>query len=132
MKKAALFIFAVVYVFSLSGCQKGLKGSELYSFPEPTTLITGVFYTQGQENAFEIGSEDYDPNNLSTNSVIQWFYDLKLTPFEKPEEVVGGEKYTFEVNGDEVFTYEDRGEKAYIVIDDVYYRVSNPSAPPIN
>ena len=66
-------------VLSLAGCQKTISASEVYSFPEPTTLITGSFYSQGQETAFEIGSEDCDPNDLSVNSVIKWFYDLQLT-----------------------------------------------------
>lgn len=132
MKNAIPFVLALVCMLSLSACQKPLKGSEVYSFPEPTTLITGTFYSQGQETAFEIGSEDYDPNDLSTNSVIAWFYDLELTACDKPEAVEGAESYDFYVKGENAFTYEDGSKEAYIVIGDTYYKVSNPSAPPIN
>ena len=132
MKKLIAFVFAWVCVLSLAGCQKTISASEVYSFPEPTTLITGSFYSQGQETAFQIGSEDYDPNDLSTNSVIHWFYDLKLTACDEPEAVEGAECYDFYVKGEHAFTYEDRNREAYIVINSNYYKVNNPSAPPIS
>lgn len=131
MKKLMALVLALVCVLGLVGCQNAIKGSEVYSFPEPTTLITGTFYSQGQETAFEIGSEDYDPNDLSTNSVITWFYDLELTACDKPEAVEGAESYDFYVKGENAFTYEDRGSEAYIIIDSTYYAVKNPSNPPI-
>lgn len=132
MKKLIAFVFALTCALSLAGCQKATKGSEVYSFPEPTTLITGTVYSQGQETEFEIGSEDYDPNDLSTNAVIQWFYDLELTVCDKPENTEGSESYEFHVNGETVFTYEVLGSEAYIIIDNTYYKVSNPSTPPFN
>ena len=132
MKKLTALVLALVCMFSLAGCQKKIKGSELYSFPEPTTHITGAFYSQGQETAFEIGSEDYDPNDLSTNSVIRWFYDLELTACDEPEAVEGSESYSFNVKGEAAFTYENRGSEAYTIIDGNYYKVSDPSAPPID
>ena len=95
-------------------------------------MITGSFYSAGKETAFEIGSEEYDPNDLSTTSVIKWFYDLKLTNCDKPETVEGSEGYTFYVNGENAFFYENRGSEAYIFIDGNYYKVSNPSDPPID
>lgn len=78
------------------------------------------------------GSEEYDPNDLSTNSIIKWFYDLKLTACDKPETVEGSESYAFQVKGENAFTYEDRGSEAYIIIGGNYYKVSNPSTPPID
>lgn len=115
------------------GCnQKAVSASEVYSFPEPTTMITVSFYSQGEETAFEIGSEEYDSNDLSTTPVINWFYDLKLTACDEPEAVEGSESYEFYVKGESAFTYEDRGSEAYIIIGGSYYKVSNPSAPPIN
>ena len=117
----------------LVGCnQKAVSASEVYSFPEPTTMITVSFYSQGEETAFEIGSEEYDSNDLSTTPVINWFYDLKLTACDEPEAVEGSESYEFYVKGESAFTYEDRGSEAYIIIGGSYYKVSNPSAPPIN
>lgn len=132
MKKYIALLFAFICVLPLAGCQKIISASELYSFPEPPGLITGSFYSQGQETEFEIGSEDYDPNDLSTIPVITWFYDLNLTACDEPEAVAGAEGYTFNVKGEEAFTYEDRGSEAYIIIDGSYYKVSNPSAPPID
>lgn len=133
MRKLITLVVALVCVLGLVGCsQKVVSGSALYSFPESTTMITGVFYSQGQETAFEIGSEEYDPNDLSAAPVINWFYDLKLTACDEPEEVEGSESYDFYVKGENVFTYEDRGSEAYIIIGGSYYKVSNPSAPPID
>lgn len=62
----------------------------MYLFPEPTILITGSFYSQGKETTFEIGSENYGPNDF-----ISWFYDLELTACDEPEAVEGAESYTF-------------------------------------
>ena len=132
MKKWTVFAFAWICLLSLTGCQKTMDASEVYAFPEPTTLITGSFYSQGQESAFEIGSEQYDPDDLSTIPVICWFYDLELTAGDEPEAVEGAECYDFYVKGEHAFTYEDRGHEAYIVIHSNYYKVSNPSAPPIS
>ena len=133
IKKLIALVLTLVCVIGLVGCgQKAVRGSEVYSFPEPTTMITGSFYSQGQETKFEIGSEEYDPNDLSTNSIIKWFYDLKLTACDKPETVEGSEIYSFQVKGENAFTYEDRGSEAYIIIGGNYYKVSNPFSPPID
>ena len=76
MKKLITLVLALVCVLGLVGCkQKAVSASEVYSFPEPTTMITGSFYSQGEETAFEIGSEEYDSNDylqplLLTGSMI--------------------------------------------------------------
>ena len=115
MKKLITLVLALVCVLGLVGCnQKAVSASEVYSFPEPTTMITVSFYSQGEETAFEIGSEEYDSNDLSTTPVINWFYDLKLTACDEPEAVEGSESYEFYVKGESAFTYEDRGSEAYI------------------
>ena len=46
--------------------------------------------------------------------------------------VSGSENYDFYVKGENAFTYEIRGSEAYIFIDGNYYKVSNPSTPPID
>ena len=108
MKKLITLVLALVCVLGLVGCnQKAVSASEVYSFPEPTTMITVSFYSQGEETAFEIGSEEYDSNDLSTTPVINWFYDLKLTACDEPEAVEGSESYEFYVKGESAFTYED-------------------------
>ena len=134
MKKIVAMGLCLVLALSLAGCgQKAVSGPEVYSFPEPTTLITGTLYSQGQETTFEIGSEDYDPNDFSTLSFILWFDGLKLTACDEPDIVEGGKAYDFYVEGENAFRYEDRGEgEAYIIIGGNYYNVSNPSTPPIN
>ena len=132
MKKWIALAFMLGCVLTLAGCQKTVCASQVYAFPEPTTLITGSFNSQGQETAFEIGSEAYDPEDLSTNSIIKWFYDLQLTACEAPEAAEGAERYDFYVKGEHAFSYEDRGSEAYIVIASSYYRVKDPSAPPIS
>jgi hypothetical protein len=97
MKKLITLVLALVCVLGLVGCnQKAVSASEVYSFPEPTTMITVSFYSQGEETAFEIGSEEYDSNDLSTTPVINWFYDLKLTACDEPEAVEGSESYTLD------------------------------------
>lgn len=122
----------MVCVLGLSGCQKAVSGSEVYSFPEPTTQIAGTFYSQGTERAFVIGPDEYDPEDLSVMPVIEWFYGLELEPCEQPEDVEGTESYGFEVKGDLVFSYQDRGSEAYIIASDTWYQVKNPSDPPID
>ena len=134
MKKLIALILSLTLVLVLVGCKdKTIKGSELYSFPEPTIQITGSFYSQGHETAFEIGSEKYDPNDLTTIPVISWFYDLELIACDEPETVEGSEGFTFRVSGKDAFSYEDRGGgEAYIIINKEYYKVSNTSTPPVS
>ena len=129
MRRCAVFAFACV--LCLAGCKKTIGGSELYAFPEPTMLITGTVCSQGEETAIEIGSEDYDPKDLSTAPVIAWFYNLEVTACDEPEAVEGAESYTFLVEGEYALTYENRGGEAYLITGGHYYEVRNPSAPPI-
>lgn len=132
MKRIYALLLVLICALSLVGCQKTFSGSELYSFPEPTTQITGYFYSQGQKNTFEIGSEEYNPNDLSITPVISWFYELELTACDEPEIVEGSESYGIYVKGEKAFTYEDRDSESYVIIGGNYYKVSNPSDPPIN
>ena len=125
MKKMIATVLCFVLALSMVGCGKAVSGSEIYSFPEPTTQITGSFYSQGQETPFQISTE-------KCLSIIKWFYDLKVAPCDKPEIVDGAESYVFNVKGENAYTYEERGSNSYIIIDRNYYKVSNPSTPPIN
>lgn len=131
MKKGITLVLILICVLGVSGYQNKIKTSELYAFPEPTIQITGSFYSQGQVTVFEIGSEKYDADDLSTLPVIRWFYSLELTACDEPEVAEGAENYHFDVNGENAFIYEDRGSEAYIIIDGNYYKVSNPSVPPV-
>ena len=132
MKKWMAFILLLVCAVIFASCQNAIQGSELYSFPEPTSEIVVFFYSQGRESQIEIGSEKYDSEDLSTTAVINWFYELKLTACSEPEMVEGAESYRFYVKGKSALSYEDRGNEAYIIIDGSYYKVNNPSSPPID
>ena len=131
MKKLALLLLTLLCALSAAGCQKTVSGPEVYSFPEPTLTVTGTHRLQGKETPFEIGSAEYDPNDLSTLPVIQWFYGLKLTACDKPKETEAAERYDFCANGEPVFAYEVHGRSAYILLENDCYKVKNPSAPPI-
>lgn len=131
MKKWIMVLVTLVCVMSLIGCQKTKSGSEVYAFPEPTAQIEVSFYSQGAVSDIVIGSEEYNPEDLSVVEVIEWFYGLELSPCEKPEDVEGGESYGFYVSDELVFSYQDRGSEAYIIISGTWYKVKNPSVPPI-
>ncbi len=132
MKKWITVLLTLVCVLYLIGCQKANSGSEVYAFPEPTTQIEVSFYSQGAVSEIAIGSEEYNPEDLSVIAVIEWFYNLELSPCEKPEDVEGGESYGFYVSDELVFSYQDRGNEAYIVVSGTWYKVKNPSVPPID
>ena len=132
MKKIISLVLMLVCVLTLVGCQNTINGSDVYSFPEPTTLITGTLYSQGKEQAFVIGSEEYNPDDLSVMPLMEWFYGLELSPCEQPEDVEGGEHFDFSVNGEWGFSYQERGSDAYIIVSGTWYKVKNPAAPPID
>lgn len=132
MKNWITVIVIMVCILSLIGCQKAKSGSEVYAFPEPTAQIEVSFYSQGAVSDIVLGSEDYNPEDLSVVAVIEWFYGLELTPCEKAEDVEGGESYSFYVSDELVFSYQDRGSEAYIVVSGSWYKVKNPSVPPVD
>lgn len=121
MKKLVAFVLMVVLVFSLVGCQKATHGSDIYTFPETPEEIKCMVYSGGVEKEAVIN-----------DVVLDWFYDLKLTPCEQPEDVEGAAAYSFEIDDETAFTYQDRGNKeAYIIHNDDWYKVANPSIPPL-
>ena len=131
MKKCIAVIISVISMLCLAGCQKTIQGSEVYTFPEPTIQVTGTFYSAGMVTEFVIGSDKYDPDDLSTLPVLEWFYRLEMTACENPEDAEGGEVYVFYVNDENVFDYVDRGKEVYVIASGAWYRVKNPSKPPI-
>lgn len=131
MKKCIAVIISVISMLCLAGCQKTIQGSEVYTFPEPTIQVTGTFYSAGTVTEFVIGSDKYDPDDLSTLPVLEWFYRLEMITCEKPEDVEGGEVYGFYVNDENVFDYVDRGKEVYVIASGAWYQVKNPSKPPI-
>lgn len=99
---------------------------------EHSDCYSNAFFSQGTETDFVIGPEKYDPNDLSVLQVIQWFYGLELAACEQPEDGEGGTHYSFYVNGEIVFGYQDRGNEAYVIVSGTWYKVKNPSKPPIS
>ena len=65
MKKLLILIVVLACVWGMTSCQKTIDASAVYGFPEPTVQITGLFHSQGIESNFTIGSEEYDPDDLS-------------------------------------------------------------------
>lgn len=135
MKGKAVLMAALVCICGMSGCQNAAQNTvgaaDIYSFPEPAQNITVTYRSQGVEQTFEIGAEEYDVNDLSTVSVINWFYGLELRECEEPEPVEGDESYSIAPGGLPEVTYVDRGSTAYISVDGLWYEVTNPSDPPI-
>lgn len=124
MKRHTIAAVLLMGMLALAGCEKEKRDIEVYSFPKELLQITCSFYSQGEESILEIKPTDFD--EIST-----WFCNLDLTACDEPEAVEGGETYWFMVNGQDAFGYEDRGGEAYIICGKDYYKVSNPSTPPI-
>ena len=62
MKKLITLVLALVCVLGLVGCnQKAVSASEVYSFPEPTTMITGSFYSQGKKLHLKLVQRNMTP-----------------------------------------------------------------------
>lgn len=113
--------------------QRLLKATKYIAFQSLQSKLQAITIHRGATNDFVIGSEEYNPDDLSVMSVIEWFYNLELTACEKPEDVEGGEYYSFKINGETVFGYEGRGgDEAYIIVSNTWYKVKNPSVPPID
>lgn len=129
MKKLMAVIAALICVWGMTGCEKTVDAAAVYGFPEPTMQIEGTFCSQGMEQAFVIGSED--PDHAYTAPVISWFYGLKLRECEEPQPEEGAESYDFSPDGRPGFTYVDRGSEAFLIVDNKWYEVTNPSDPPL-
>ena len=131
MKKLVGLIAVLACILGISGCQKTVDASTVYEFPEPTIQIEGSFCSQGIERTFVIGPEEYDPDHVYTVPVIGWFNGLELRECEQPQPAEGEDCYDFSPDGRPGFTYVDRGSEAFLIVDDKWYKVTNPSDPPL-
>lgn len=132
MKKILVIVLMFACLTAFAGCNRYISSKDVYGFPEPTQQIDIRKASAGQETEYTIGSENYDSENLSVMPILEWFYGLELTESERPEDVEGNESYTFIVGGKPVFSYDYRGkDEAYIIVSDKWYKVKNPSVPPI-
>lgn len=131
MKKLVGLIAALVCILGMTGCQKTVDASTVYEFPEPTIQIEGSFCSQGIERTFVIGPEEYDPDYVYSEPVIGWFNGLELRECEEPQPAEGEDRYDFSPDGRPGFSYVDRGSEAFLIVDDKWYKVTNPSDPPL-
>ena len=131
MKKLVGLIAALACIWGMTGCQKTVPASSVYEFPEPTTQIEGSFCSQGIQRTFVVGPEEYDPDYVYTVPVIGWFYGLELQECQEPQSAEGEDCYDFSPDGRPGFTYVDRGSEAFLIVDDKWYKVTNPSDPPL-
>ena len=131
MKKLVGLIAALACILGMTGCQKAVDASTVYEFPEPTIQIEGSFCSQGIERTFVIGPEEYDPDYVYTEPVIGWFNGLELRECEEPQPAEGEDRYDFSPDGRPGFTYVDRWSEAFLIVDDKWYKVTNPSDPPL-
>lgn len=80
--------------------------------------INSSFYSQGIEQTFVIGPEEYDPDNLYALPVIDWFYGLELWECEEPETGEEEDIYSFVPDKYPGFAYVDKGNKAFLVVNE--------------
>lgn len=122
MKKLLIFVFMAMLTLSLAACQKPLNGSDVCTFPETSEEIKCQVYSSGTETEYAIN-----------DGVVAWFNGLKLNACEQPEDVEGAEAYSFVVNFEMAVIYQDRGgDEAYVVCNGNWYKVANPSTPPLD
>lgn len=132
MKKLSTLVILLACLLNITGCQKTLRGSDLYSFPGSAAEITGSFVSQGQEQTFVIGSAEGPAAAPADTPVAAWFYGLELRTCQPPEDVEGADCCSFYVDGAFAFSYQDRGSEAYVITDNHWYQVKNPVAPPLD
>lgn len=122
MKKLLVFAAVAMLTLSLTACQKTVSGLDVCTFPEESDEIKCQVYSGGTEKEYVIN-----------NDVVEWFNDLKLNICEQPEDVEGVEAYSFEISSEKVVTYQDRGNnEAYVIYNGDWYKVANPSTPPLD
>lgn len=122
MKKLLIFAFVAMLTLSLAACSKTVNGSDVCTFPEVSEEIKCQVYSGGTETEYVINDD-----------VIEWYYNLKLNACDQPEDVDGAEAYSFEVNSEMFVIYQDRGSnEAYVICNGNWYKVMNPSTPPLD
>lgn len=138
MKKFVNFVVAMVLAASLAGCASApsnhnssmkISGSDVYFFPEPTIQIKVTRYSALDKTEFIIGPDVYDINDTSVMPILKWFHGLELEECEEPEPVDGNACYHFEVDGKDAFDYDSRGGDDFVIVNNKWYSVKNPSLP---
>ena len=136
MKKLIALVLALVCVLGLIGCGNSTQNSEnkqIITLPsEVKEVEVSGYYNGSVINAGDFIIENFD-------EFAEWFSQLSLEhrTFEEgknPGEMyAGGNSYTFDINdGALTFTYAVGGSPvtAYIIYDEEWYEVLNPSELP--
>lgn len=120
MKKLFTLLLTALLTLSLAACQKTVGGSDLYTFPETSKEIKGIYQSSGNEKEFAVDT-----------AIVEWFENLKLEPCEEPEAGEGAETFSFIEDNKETLTYIDRGGNGtFLLMGENWYKVLNPSEPP--
>lgn len=126
MKK---ILCALLCVLLLLGCNH-VDGNDIVLFPTDVSTVEVTYYVYSSDTSRELNEDEI-------TAVKEWVTTLQLQNIdfdngETPSEVyAGGESYKFNVNNGEIsFRYSSIDED-YIVINDEWYLVLNPSFPPI-
>ena len=129
MKKFILFEVLALSVVLLSGCGQG-KGKPIISFPDDVKTACVTYYSCSPDTSRELSQEEII-------TIKDWAaaLDLEHKTFDKEETpnkvYTGGETFAFNVNDGELnFSYASI-DNDYIVMNDEWYLVLNPSFPPI-
>ena len=136
MKNLIALVLALVCVLGLIGCGNSTQNSEnkqIITLPsEVKEVEVSGYYNGSLINAGDFIIENFD-------EFAEWFSQLSLEhrTFEEgknPSEMyAGGNSYTFDINdGALTFTYAVGGSPvtAYIIYDEEWYEVLNPSELP--
>ncbi len=137
MKKLFALAMALVLAFSMVGCNNDAQNSVGPGRPISTyigndvTKIKVTHYVSGEENSWIAEGEEI-------NGLKEWANNLKydIVEFEEsqtPGESEGGEVYDFTLTEGNYpgFSYIINGDNCYLLIEEYWYAVSNPSNPPI-
>ncbi len=138
MKKVIAVFGALVCVFTLSGCSRTPVPAEAVKqledcFPDDMVNMTITHYLSGEMTAEDREGDDLD-------AILEWASGLQYAyfPVEEnaaPGDCEGGEVYTFAPatgDGTEVSYIIHGTDTCYLLIDNAWYTVTNPSDPPID
>lgn len=137
MKKIFAILLTLCYIAGLTACgnrsmdRTDRELSKLLQDAIESIEVSG-YYDGSMINAGDFVIEDFD-------EFVTWFSQLSLEhrtfaegepPFET---IAGGNSYTFNINGGELtFIYADSGTTAYIVYNEEWYELSEPTEPPFS
>ena len=131
MKRSLVISAALSLALLLCACAGGVpEESPLAAvFPDQTSQLEASRFDGG-------GMVTWDLTGEESASLERWALALDLTAESFPEGETpgdrdGGSGYTFQLE-DKSFSYILAGDEAYILLEDAWYLVENPSDPPLS